>query len=349
VTTPRISVLLPVCNAQRYVEQAVLSILAQTYADLELIAIDDGSDDASIEVLRRLQASDKRLIVVSRERRGLAQTLNQGMDMARGEWLARMDADDVALAHRLARQLQCLKETGADLCGSWIQLFGTSDRRVIRHPHTDAAIKAEMLFGSPFAHPTVVMRTTLARQLGYDASWEKCEDYDLWERAARAQWRMANVQEALVSYRQHGEQISTGAAARQQRLTQAIRRRYWQFVFDALHLEARWMDAVLALREPAPGAPDMNAVDAAFQALLANSTGEAQVTIFNHATRLYFRAAGRCPDIVSRWARLNRAYGTDSGLKMKMGLWLLRSLRLAPESTLFEKIKQLYFSLSKTT
>lgn len=342
---PVVSVVLPVYNARRYLGEAAESILAQTFSNFELIAIDDGCTDGTLGVLKKLAERDPRVVLVSRENRGLARTLNEGIGMARGKWIARMDADDVARPHRIERQLQWLEQTGADICGSWTRLFGTAERRVIRHPRSDAAIRAEMLFGAPFAHPTVVMRAALAKQLPYDSNWDTCEDYDLWERAARAGWRMSNVPEVLLSYRQHPGQISADATARQLQLTQRVRRRYWEYVFDAMSLKKKWIDEVLRLHEPGSPPPDMNTVDAAIRALLQRTEGEARSTVFAYATGLYFRAAAMCPDVVSRWQRLNRDYGTGPARGTKATLWLLRALRIHSDSRLFQRLKVLHFEL----
>ena len=162
---PLISVVLPVFNAQLYVGEAVRSILAQTFVDFELIIINDGSTDGTLPILQSFILRDARVRLISRENLGLVATLNEGIQIARGIWIARMDADDIAEPIRFERQLEWLKQTDADICGSWIKYFGTSDRRVLQHPESDEAIKAEMLFGSPFAHSTVMMKTALVSQL----------------------------------------------------------------------------------------------------------------------------------------------------------------------------------------
>src|SRR5208337_2402809 len=99
----------------------------------------------------------------------------------------------------------------------------------------------ELIFGAPFVHPTVMMKTKLLKQLHYDKAWEKCEDYDLWERAARANWKMINVPEVLLLYRQHKAQISTSASSRQLQLAQKIQRRRWEYLSDLVKLEKEWI------------------------------------------------------------------------------------------------------------
>src|SRR6266568_274661 len=221
---PLISVVLPVYNGEQYLAEAIDSILAQTFTNFELIIIDDGSTDNSLGILKQYQYLDSRIRLIARENRNLATTLNDSIDLARGVWVARMDQDDIALSHRFERQLQWLEQTEADICGSWIKFFGTADKRIIKQPQTDQAIKMQLLFGAPFAHPSVMMKTALVRRLRYDKAWEKAEDYDLWERAAHAGWQMTNVQEVLLLYRQHATQITTHASNQNHMLTQKIRR-----------------------------------------------------------------------------------------------------------------------------
>ena len=339
---PLVSVVLPVYNGDKYLAEAIESILAQTHSDLELIAINDGSTDESQQILDKYTKLDSRVHVVSRENRGLVSTLNEAMGLARGAWIARMDQDDIALPHRLERQLEWLEKTGADITGSWVRRFGTSDKRVIKLRETDAAIKMEMLFCSPFAHPSVMMRTTLAKQLRYDQSWEKAEDYDLWERAAEAGWKMANVPEVLLHYRIHAEQISTRTSRQQQYVEQEIRRRYWRFVFNSMGLNRDGIDEVLKLFEAPLLAIDMNAVDASFVALLQHSQGESRRAILDHVTRRYFTVAASCRNIVSRWGRLNREFGEGWGVITKSKLWVLRVLRIRADGNLFKQLKKLY-------
>jgi glycosyltransferase involved in cell wall biosynthesis len=348
-TTPFISVILPAFNAERYVREAVQSILAQTFTDFELIVIDDGSRDGTKAVIEALLEQDSRIILVSRENKGLVESLNEGIDLARGEWIARMDADDIAVPSRFERQLQWMAETNADLCGSWAKIFGTSDNMVIKHARSDEAIKMELLFGSPFVHPSVMMRKTLVKQLRYDQAWEKAEDYDLWERAASAGWTMGNVPEVLLLYRQHETQISTTASAKQQEMTQAIRRRYWRSVADSAGMDRAAIDEVLKLREPSPPKFDMDKIDAIFIELLDRSHGEARETVFDHVTRLYFRAASDCADAAFRWNRLNKKFGRGAAWLTRFRLLALSILRVRADSAFFMRLKKYYFSLTRST
>lgn len=332
---------MPVFNGEEYLVATIDSVLIQTFVNFELIIIDDGSTDQSLEILREYEKRDARIRLISRENRNLATTLNDIIDLAHGQWLARMDQDDIALPHRLERQLQWLSESGADVCGSWAQLFGTSDKRILKHPQSDEAIKSELLFGCPFAHPTVMMKTKMVKELRYDKKWESCEDYDLWERAARAGWRMTNVPEVLLKYRMHDSQVSTTSFFRQQELTQKIRRRYWTFIFDSMELEKGWIDEIIKLREPKQQKINMDIIDLVFSHILAKYHTEARSIVFDHMTRLYFRAAADCSNVAVRWERLHQECGEQFSLSTRLNLWLVSKMHIRPDSILFETLKRL--------
>lgn len=340
---PLISVVLPVYNGEKYLVEAIDSILAQTFVDFELIMIDDGSTDGSYRTLQEYENRDARIRVFTRENRGLVSTLNEGIDLARGSWIARMDQDDIALPQRFERQLQWLEQTGADICGSWVQRFGTSDKRVVRLHQADEVIKTELMFSSPFVHPSVMMCAELVKHLRYDGACEKAEDYDLWVRAAEAGWRMTNVPEVLLRYRVHPEQISTKTMILQHQVGQIIRRRYWVFIFSSIKLNMNRIGEVLKVFEPSSLAGiNMEAVDACFTVLLQHHQAESREVIFDNATRIYYKLASDCPDIVLRWSNLNREFGGGWGLNTKLRLCFFRLLRIRTDGYLFKQFKKFY-------
>lgn len=341
-TAPTISVAMPVYNGERYLADSIDSILMQSFTNFELIIIDDGSTDNSLQVLREYQKRDARIRLIARENRNLATTLNDIIDLSRGKWIARMDQDDIALPQRFERQLEWLEKTGADICGSWVKLFGQRYKRILKHPQKDDAIKMEILFSTPFAHPTVMMRTQLAKQLRYDKVWEGCEDYDLWERAARAGWKMTNVQEVLLLYRQHSTQITANSFSKNQILSKKIKRRYHEFIFDSLQLPLDWIDEVLKLRDASAPIPNMHEVDSAFRALLLLNQGEAREIIFDHVTRLYFRVAANSMDVVTRWSKLNDDFGVTYAFDIKLKLWFISLFRIHPNSVAFNGLKRIF-------
>lgn len=340
--SPLISVAMPVYNGEKYLAEAIDSILAQTFEDFEFIIIDDGSTDNSLAILQEYQKLDSRIRLITRENRNVAATLNEIIFLARGKWIARMDQDDIALPQRLECQLEWLERTGADISGSWVRRFGTSDQRIVKLRQTDEAIKMEMLFCSPFAHPSVMVRTAMIKKLLYDETRWEAEDYDLWVRAAEAGWKMTNIPEVLLSYRVHPEQISAKKANRQQQLGYETRRRYWEFVFRSSRLNRKCIEETLGILESSLYEADMNAVDNLFLELLQHSHGESRDVIFHHMTLLYYRVSASCPNIVSRWGRLNREFGDGWGCTIKFQLWLFRLLRIRTDGDLFKQLKRLY-------
>jgi glycosyltransferase involved in cell wall biosynthesis len=207
--TPAVSVLMSVHDGAPWVAEAVASVLAQTAGDLELIVIDDGSSDATPELLSRVR--DARLRVVRQARTGLTRALNHALALARADLVARLDADDVALPERLARQRAFLERRPE------IGLVGSAARevdgagapvRVVQPPEDDAAIRHALIRANPFVHSSVTLRRALLEGAGgYDETLPVGQDYDLWMRLARVT-RLANLSEVLVVRRLGARRVS---------------------------------------------------------------------------------------------------------------------------------------------
>ncbi|WP_051534835.1 glycosyltransferase family 2 protein [Deefgea rivuli] len=220
-----VSFLLPCFNSEAYLQQTLDSICAQSYTHWECITIDDGSTDGTLDILQAAAARDPRFIVISRENRGLISTLNEAIAVARGEWLARIDADDICTPDRLDKQLARLIETGADVCGAWVRFIG--DRSgVWQTQSSDGAIKAGLLFNSTLAHPTVMLRASLVKDQGYDAAALHAEDYALWCRLAKNGAIFTGVAEVLLEYRCHAGQITQSKKEQLRATAQKIRLDY---------------------------------------------------------------------------------------------------------------------------
>jgi glycosyltransferase involved in cell wall biosynthesis len=214
--SPTVSVLLPAHNAARTLGAAVGSLLRQSLRDFELIVLDDGSTDGTAKVLAAI--NDERLRVLREDRnRGLVAALNSGIDAARGAYIARMDADDIAHPRRLEMQVSFLRahpEVG--ICGTWFRLSGGGRLKRVRTPTAHDAIAAALFFRSAFGHPTVMFRRAFlaATGLRYRPSARHAEDFDLWVRA-RDLTRLANLPSYLLDYAVHGAQLSAQQAGPQ--------------------------------------------------------------------------------------------------------------------------------------
>lgn len=209
---PLVSVILPVYNAEKYVREAVESVLAQTLSNFELIVINDGSTDGSGEILRELAANDQRIVLVDRPNRGLVSTLNEGMKLARAELIARMDADDISLPERFAEQYRRMSEApNLGVLGSFIVLID-ADGETIRqgdYPISEGDVSAFLEAGCPFAHPTVFMRKEAALAAGgYRRAFSHAEDYDLWLRIHELGYALSNIPKPLLKYRVHDTNVS---------------------------------------------------------------------------------------------------------------------------------------------
>ncbi|MGH3016779.1 MAG: glycosyltransferase family 2 protein, partial [Gaiellaceae bacterium] len=208
--TPLVSVILAAHDAERYLAGAVRSVLAQTAGDLELVVVDDGSRDGTPALLAEIR--DPRLVVLtSDERRGLAGSLNVALEHAHGRYIARLDADDLALPQRLAHQVARLRAGGLGVVGSSVIAIDDAGRPGALHdmPLDPVSVRWHALFSSPFYHPTVLFDRALVDRLGlrYDERYEESEDYALWVKLLEAT-DGANLVEPLVLYRVHAGQAT---------------------------------------------------------------------------------------------------------------------------------------------
>jgi glycosyltransferase involved in cell wall biosynthesis len=228
--TPMVTVLMPVYNAGGYLAPAIESILQQTFRDFELLIVNDASTDGSQEVLRSF--SDKRIRVLENKNNlGLAHSLNRGLEVATGEFIARQDADDLSHPERLESQVQFLKaHQDIALVGTQaiiIDESGRYKRVLLDRPHEHIAIKWDLLFDNSFVHTSVMFRKSIVRDNlgGYDPSYGACEDYDLWSRIADV-GRVANLSRHLVSHRMHSSSKREGThhSIKMQDITKVVTR-----------------------------------------------------------------------------------------------------------------------------
>lgn len=208
---PRVSVVMAVWNGARYLEKAVQSILTQTFTDFEFVIIDDGSTDSTPEKLQRYRAADRRIRVYHQENAGLTRSLNRGFALAQGEYLARMDCDDIAFLDRFERQVEFLdRHPQVALVGSSVVRIDESGREIKRSdcPTSHAEIVRALADYNCFTHSTVMLqKDKLTAVGGYREAYRHAEDYDLWVRLAE-RYELANLAEPLLYYRVYANQIS---------------------------------------------------------------------------------------------------------------------------------------------
>lgn len=229
-----ISAVLPVFNAGEYVKEAVESILNQSFRDFELLIFDDASTDNSLEILNGFK--DKRIkIFPSKENKGYLVYLNDGLTMARGKYIARMDADDISHPLRFEKQFDFMEnDPEIGVCGTWIKTFGKVDS-LYQYPTAHEDIVAEPILGrsSLFGHPSVMMRKSLIDKynIRYDANFYYAEDYELWMRL-RKLTRFANLPEPLLFYRIHGDNVSVRRKEIQDGHKLFVRQKYFEEILE---------------------------------------------------------------------------------------------------------------------
>jgi glycosyltransferase involved in cell wall biosynthesis len=229
---PYITVLMPVYNCEQYIHDAVRSILNQSYTNFELLVIDDASADNTASIIKSF--SDERIHFIEKPKNtGYTNSLNYGLTLAKGKYIARMDGDDISLPERFEKQVAFL-EANPDVvvCGTTYKILGSP--KSITIPQTHDAIKIGLLWGNCIAHPSVMIRKEALDPFSkpYDTLKEPAEDYDLWVRLL-AEGKLHNLPEVLLEYRTYSNQVSRKRAEEQKRSDIETKFK----LFDYLHIE----------------------------------------------------------------------------------------------------------------
>lgn len=214
--TPLVSVLMPCYNAERFLEVAVNSITGQTYKNLEIICINDGSKDKTGEILERLALKDDRIKVVHNSiNLKLIGTLNKGIDLAQGELIARMDADDISRPGRIGEQVKIFnKNPDIDVVSCAVEVINNNGKNLGRITDFDCtshlACQFVSLFSPPVNHPAAMVRANVLKEFKYkeDPALVHVEDYDLWSRLILNNKKFYNIQEPLFLYRLNTQGVS---------------------------------------------------------------------------------------------------------------------------------------------
>lgn len=209
MNNPLVSVILPVYNAQDYLKESIDCILNQSYENIEFIIINDGSKDNSEKII--LSYSDPRIKYIYQDNCGLAGTLNVGLSLAKGKYIARQDQDDISLVNRIKKQVEFLeKNSSVVLLGTHAKIFSESSNELKFHDHAThpAILKFDLLFDNPFVHSSVMFRKKDIDLVGnYNEDRSFFEDFELWSRFSE-KGSVANLSEVLVEYRHHDQGLS---------------------------------------------------------------------------------------------------------------------------------------------
>ncbi|MFV0299058.1 MAG: glycosyltransferase family 2 protein [Hyphomicrobiaceae bacterium] len=213
--SPRVTVLMPVRNGERYLAAAVAGITSQSFEDFDFVIVDDGSTDATPSLLKEASSRDPRIRVLTRASTGIVGALEAGRAVSRAPYIARMDADDVALPHRLALQVAYLdSHRSAVAVGGQVRDINEhgADLSRGRFPLSPSDCRAYLAYGAPFCHPAVMLRREALDAVGgYRRLFEPAEDLDLWLRLAMV-GDLANLDQEVLKYRRHAATVTARRA-----------------------------------------------------------------------------------------------------------------------------------------
>lgn len=209
IVKPKINVIMSVYNGMPYLEEAVESVLNQTYKNFKFIIVDDASTDDTLKYLKSLK--DRRIKLIRNKKNfGLAASLNIALQRTQGDYIARMDADDVSKPERLATQIGFMKKNPkVDICGSFVEVINEKGKVIgkLKKPISDKDIKKELFWLTPLLHPTWFVKKKVFKNLnGYDEKWDYVEDFEFLVRAK--DYQMGNIPKYLLLFRSRRERRS---------------------------------------------------------------------------------------------------------------------------------------------
>lgn len=208
-----LSLILPVFNAELYLKKSLDSLLNQSFDFFELIIVNDGSTDNSLSIIKDYEKSDPRIIIINRDNKGLVYSLNEAISISKGDFIVRMDADDISYANRLSLQVKKIEEENLDICGCDYEIIDAkgSSKKVINVPKSESSIIISAFLGVPFAHGSVIIRKSFLTQnrLKYGlTNYIVAEDKALWQQLIEYGAKFGNVSEVLYSFRDHDTSLS---------------------------------------------------------------------------------------------------------------------------------------------
>lgn len=223
---PRVSVIMPAYNVEKYVGEAIESILNQTFTDFEFVIINDGSTDDTASIIKQYAKKDKRIkFINNKKNQGLIAVLNQGLDLCVGEYIARFDSDDISRPTRFEKQVRYMDaHPKCGVVGTWAEKFGPNVmHRVIKHPETIKLLDL-FLYGSQVVHPSAMLRRAVLvnNNIKYDPRYKYAEDYAFWAEIVKYS-EIHNLQEVLLDYRWHDSNVSVTHNKAQKECTENIR------------------------------------------------------------------------------------------------------------------------------
>ena len=328
---PIITVLIPTYNCEQYIQEAVQSILDQTYTNFECIIIDDCSIDGTVDIIKTF--NDPRInLIIKPKNSGYTNSLNYGLTIAKGKYIARMDGDDISLPNRFEKQIEVLEQDkDIIVCGSIFRIIDSET--IITAPEKHEDIKLALLIDSCIGHPTAMIRKSVLdkHQIFYDTNFEPAEDYDLWVKLSKL-GKLHNLQEVLFLYRVHDNQVSITKKEIQRKSASLSRfNMLSQLYFDYSELEKQAYIKQFSFTERLNFEELKALINLNNKALKANSSGlfdsKKLITILQifqtKAINQYFKANKKySPKIINQLKEISRLTTTNFSVSDKMKLYI---------------------------
>lgn len=342
---PLISVLIPCHNAAPWLNNAVRSIQRQTYQNLEILLYDDGSTDKSREIIQRLISHDDRIFAMGGEgNQGIVHALNAMLHVARGTYIARMDADDISFPQRLEQQLHFVQTGRADLCGTWFQEFGDGIAHAVRWFANPDELGAAMLFQNTICHPTIMARREVFEAFTYREEYNLAEDYDLFVRASQ-RFRLANVPQVLLRYRRHPKQATRAKRDRMEQVTKKIRLQALEARGIAASAEEQRTHNVIRAPQSIVSLQELDSIEAWLLKLTVHfDDPHARAVIASQWTRAAVRAAPLGRTMLRRYHQSPLRGMMPRRWSEGIDLALLATIRLDYQSPAFNWLRRLGLS-----
>lgn len=226
--TPLVSVVMPAYNSEKYISEAIESVLNQTFKDFEFIIVNDGSTDNTFNIIKEYARKDKRIKVINNKKNcGISKTRNNGIKLARGKYIATHDSDDISLPTRFQEQLSFMEQhPEVGVVGAYIQIFDSDSGKIIgirKYSNEDKVLRKNIFFYSPIAQPVSMIRKEVFSEVGYyDNNYPPTEDLDLWFKIG-TKYKFSNINKILLRYRVNSNSATSSRTKLMEKLTIRIR------------------------------------------------------------------------------------------------------------------------------
>lgn len=221
---PLVSVIMPAYNSEKHIEQSVNSILEQTYKNIELIVVDDGSSDCTRKTVNKLKKSDSRIHLLRNDNNmGISVSLNRAIEYSKGKYIARLDSDDISLPERISQQVNILeKRKNVSICGTWAIAIDEMGNKLFRmHSPTGLILKHNYWKPSPFISSSVLMRKSVIKKYSFRNKFDSAEDYDAWVRILK-KYNGFNIKKELTLYRMNPYGVSKKNPEKHRELSMSV-------------------------------------------------------------------------------------------------------------------------------